>query len=81
VSLILGVTGFLFCGPFTAIPGLIVGKTELNAIREGRSPASNEGLAKAGFYVNLAVLVLYGAILLLALVIGLLPLIFSATQQ
>ena len=76
-SLVLGVMGFVACGPFTSIPGMVLGKSELNAIREGRSPASNEALAKAGYYISMAVTILYGVILLAAIALGLLPLIFS----
>ena len=77
VSLILGIVGFMFCGPFAAIPGMIVGKSELNAIREGRAPASNESLAKAGFYVSMAVTILYALILIAAVALGFLPFILA----
>ena len=65
------------CGPFTAIPGIILGKMELNAIRDGRSPSSNEGIAKAGFYVSIGVTVLYTLIFIIALMFGLIPVIMA----
>jgi hypothetical protein len=47
------------CGPFTSIPGLILGKIEMNAIRDGQAPKAGETLAKIGFYVGIAATALY----------------------
>ena len=56
---------------------MIVAKSELNAIREGRSPASNESMAKAGFYVSMAVTILYALIFVVAIALGFLPFIMA----
>lgn len=61
VSLVAG------CGPLTSIPGMILGKMEMNAIRDGQAPRAGEIFAKIGFYVGLGVTALAG----LAVLIGL----------
>jgi hypothetical protein len=52
-AMILSIVGVFLCGLFTSIPGMILGKMEMNAIREGRASAAGEGFAKTGFYVGL----------------------------
>jgi tetrahydromethanopterin S-methyltransferase subunit G len=39
---------------------MILGKMEMNAIRQGQAPTAGEGIAKAGFYIGLVVTILYG---------------------
>ena len=60
------------CGPFTGIPGAILGKMEMDAIKEGRAPASNLGMAKAGFWISLAGAVLSILMFIMALSLGIL---------
>ena len=71
-SLILGIMSFMCCGPFTGIPGAILGKMEMDAIKEGRAPASNLGMAKAGFWISLAGAVLSILMFIMALSLGIL---------
>ena len=52
-SLILGILSLVCCGPFSGIPGAILGKMEMDAIKQGRSPESNMGMAKAGFWISI----------------------------
>jgi hypothetical protein len=52
-ALILSLIGIFLCGLFTSIPGMILGKMEMNAIREGRAPAAGDGFAKTGFYAGM----------------------------
>lgn len=80
-SLVLGIAGFVACGPFSAIPGMILGKSVMNAVRDGRAPASDESLAKVGFYISMGVTILYGLLLILVLAFGLLPLILSSISS
>lgn len=61
-SLMLSILGLIFCGWFTSIPGMILGKMEMNAIRDGRASQSGSGLAKTGFYMGIGVTALYGVI-------------------
>ncbi|MBO0857504.1 MAG: DUF4190 domain-containing protein [Chloracidobacterium sp.] len=56
--MILSIVSIVTCGPFLSIPGMIMGKMEMNAIREGQSPQAGENFAKAGFYVGLVVTIL-----------------------
>jgi hypothetical protein len=51
-SMILSVISIFTCGPFLSIPGMIIGKMEMNAIRQGQAPPAGETLAKIGFYVG-----------------------------
>jgi uncharacterized membrane protein len=57
IALVLGIVGLFFCG-FTAIPGAILAWMEMQAVRAGRAPNSNGGMAKAAFWVNIVALVL-----------------------
>jgi len=59
-SLILSIVSIFMCGFFTSIPGMILGKMEINAIRQGQAPTAGDGIAKAGFYIGLVVTILYG---------------------
>lgn len=77
ISLILGILGLVMCGPFTGVPGIIFGKMEMDAIKQGTSPQSNMGVAKAGFYISIAAVVLSVLFLVLAILFGLLG-FFSA---
>jgi hypothetical protein len=61
-SMLLSILGLIFCGWFTSIPGMILGRMEMNAIREGRASQAGAGLAKTGFYLGLGVTAIYGLI-------------------
>jgi Domain of unknown function (DUF4190)/zinc-ribbon domain len=63
-SLILSIISIFMCGFFTSIPGMVLGKMEMNAIRQGQAPSGGEGVAKAGFYIGLVVTILYGLVVL-----------------
>ena len=71
-SLILGILSFLCCGPFTGIPGAILGKMEMDAIKQGRAPESNLGMAKAGFWISIIATALWIVGIILAIFLGLL---------
>ncbi|MCI0414131.1 DUF4190 domain-containing protein [bacterium] len=69
-SLILGILSFICCGPFSGIPGAILGKMEMDAIKQGRAPESNMGMAKAGFWISIIGSALYVLGFILALLFG-----------
>ena len=54
---------------------------ELNAIRDGLSAPSNEGIAKAGFYISIGVTVLWTLIVTFAIIFGLIPVLFTILQN
>jgi uncharacterized membrane protein len=54
-SLILSIVSIFTCGPLLSIPGLIIGKMEMNDIAAGRSSAAGLGYAKAGFWIGVVV--------------------------
>ncbi len=58
ISMVLSIISPFTCWLFLSIPGLILGKMEMNAIRDGLAPKAGETFAKIGFYVGLAVTVL-----------------------
>jgi hypothetical protein len=72
ISLILGIAGFLCCGPVTAVPGIFVAKAELDAIKSGRAPATQEGMAKVAFWLCIAAAILGTLGWILAILFGLL---------
>src|SRR5512140_2729108 len=58
-ALVLGIVGIVccqLCGPFA----WWMGKQELEAVRAGSSPASNEGMAKAGMILGIVGTILLG---------------------
>lgn len=57
-SMILSVISPFTCGFVLSIPGMILGKMEMNAIRDGQAPRAGETMAKVGFYVGLIVTIL-----------------------
>jgi hypothetical protein len=56
-SMILSIISVFTCGPLLSIPGMILGKIEMNAIRDGKAAREGETLAKIGFYFGLVMTV------------------------
>lgn len=54
-AMVLSLVSIVTCGPFLSIPGLILGKQEIDAIRRGESPVAGEGFAKVGYWVGVVV--------------------------
>ena len=67
ISMTLSLFSFLF-GPILNIPGIILGKMEINAIRKREAPLARESYALVRFHVGIGWMVLY--------VLGVLGLIF-----
>jgi hypothetical protein len=53
ITLILGILSLACCGFFSGIPAILVGRAELKAIDEGRSPETNRNLTKIGFILGI----------------------------
>ncbi|HQR32472.1 MAG TPA: DUF4190 domain-containing protein [Blastocatellia bacterium] len=53
-SMVLSILGLVMCGFLTSIPGMILGKMEMDAVKAGQAPKAGETLAKIGFYVGIA---------------------------
>lgn len=53
-SMILSIASLLLCCMFLGVPGMILGKIEMNAIRDGHAPQAGDGFAKTGFYLGIA---------------------------
>jgi ribosomal protein L40E len=71
-AMILSIVSMFTCGPFLSIPGMIMGKAEMNAIREGQAPPAGEAFAKVGFYLGLVLNVIFGLGILLVILFVLL---------
>ena len=72
VSLILGILSLACCGFFSGIPAIIMGKSELNAIKEGRASEANKSIANIGMILgiigsSLSLLAIIGYAILLAI--------------
>jgi len=78
-SLVLSIVGFLFCGLFTAIPGLIVGYKARRAVAEGQ--ANNGGLALAGIVISWVTIALWVLLLLWLFAFGGLAWYMSIVEQ
>ena len=63
-SLILSIISIFMCALLTSVPGMILGKMEMNAIRQGQAPLAGDGIAKAGFYIGLVMTILWGLVVL-----------------
>lgn len=50
-ALVLSVLSFVMC-PILSIPGMIIGKMEVNAISRGESSPAGKGYALAGFWIG-----------------------------
>ncbi len=53
-AMVLSILGIVGCGFLTSVPGMILGKMEMNAISAGQAPKAGEVLAKVGFYLGIA---------------------------
>ena len=53
--MVLSIISPFTCWILLSIPGMILGKLEMNAIRDGQAPKAGETFAKIGFYVGIAV--------------------------
>lgn len=80
-SLILSIVSIFTCGPLLSIPGLIIGKMEMNDIAAGRAPAAGLGYAKAGFWVGVVVTALSCLVGILYAVLIMLGIAGSALQS
>lgn len=52
-ALVLGILSMICCGFLTGIPGIVLGKQEMNAIRDGKSDESGKSLATIGFILSI----------------------------
>jgi hypothetical protein len=52
-ALILGILGLVMCGPFTAIPALILGRKATREIDASQGQLEGRGMAQAGFILGI----------------------------
>lgn len=69
-ALVLGILGVVMCGPFTAVPAIVVGRKAMREIDDAQGRLGGRGMAQAGFVLGIVGSVL-GALALL-LLLGLL---------
>ena len=58
-AMILSLISVASCGPLMSIPGLIMGKLEMDAINKGQAPQAGLTFAKIGFYAGIGLTLLY----------------------
>ncbi|MEB2329364.1 MAG: DUF4190 domain-containing protein [Ignavibacteriaceae bacterium] len=68
IALVLGILSWIMCGILAAIPAWIIGKKEVNAIDEGRSPAAGRTMAVIGMWLGI-IQTIVGIIAIIALAI------------
>ncbi len=66
-ALVLGIASWIGCLLFAAIPAWIVGKMELNAIRDGRSSPAGKSMAQVGMWLGIIQVIIGGLTLLVFL--------------
>lgn len=54
IALVLAILALICCGPFAGVPAAIVGWMELDAIKNGRSPAGGKTMATIGLWGGVA---------------------------
>lgn len=69
--MILAIAGFLCCGPILGIPAAILGWMELDAIKNGRAPASGKTMATIGLWGGIVATVLHVLFWVLSFFLGL----------
>lgn len=58
VTLICGIASWFMLPLIASVVGIFIGRSELKAIEEGRSPQAGELITKIGYYVSIANVVL-----------------------
>lgn len=76
ISLILAIVGLICCGPLTGIPAAILGWLELDAIKNGKAPASGKLMAQIGLWGGIAVSILHSIAFVLFSFLSMLPAAF-----
>ncbi len=69
----LAIAGLLCCGPLTGIPAAIVGWLELDAIKNGKSPAAGKLMAQIGLWGGIAVSLLHAVGWVLMMFLSMIP--------
>ena len=73
--LVLGILGFVLCGPFTAIPAWVMGNSDLKAMAAGEMDRAGEALTQAGKICGIIVCALSA----LSLIVGIVLLVIGGT--
>jgi hypothetical protein len=64
-SLVFGLLSFVFCPVVTAVVAIVLGKMELNAIKQGTAPPAGKSIAQIGLYTGIANVVIFVGFFLL----------------
>ena len=70
VALILGILSLTCCGFLSGIPAIVIGRSELKEIEQGKVPESNRTMAKVGMILGIvgSVLSCLGTLVYVALI-------------
>ena len=77
-SLVVSIVSIFTCGPFLSIPGIILGKMEMDAIKAGTASLAGMNFAKAGFWIGVVSTILYCGSFIIFGIFGMLGGILSA---
>jgi Domain of unknown function (DUF4190)/zinc-ribbon domain len=77
-SLVLSIISVFTCGPILSIPGIILGKLEMEAIKSGTASAGGMSYAKAGFWIGIFSTILYCGSMIIFGLFGMLGGLISA---
>lgn len=70
IAMILSIAALLCCGPFTGVPGAILGWLELTAIKEGRASEKGKMMATVGLWLGIGATVIHIAIWVIWMLLG-----------
>ncbi len=68
-ALILGILSFIMCGCLTGIPAIILGRMYIRDVQAGLAPASQLGMAKAGYIMGIVSTILFCLVSILYIVV------------
>jgi hypothetical protein len=78
-ALVLGILGLVMCGPFTAIPAIIVGRKATREIDASQGRLDGRGTAQAGYILGIVGTVIGGLALLFVIFVFALGGLLSTT--
>ena len=80
-ALVLGILGLVMCGPFAAIPAIIVGRKATREIDASQGRLDGRGTAQAGYILGIIGTVIGGLALLFVIFVFVLGGLFSTTFE
>jgi hypothetical protein len=80
-ALVLGILGLVMCGPFAAVPAIIVGRNATREIDASQGRLDGRGMAQAGFVLGIVGTVVSALALLFVIVVFVLGALVTTTFE